>query len=236
LRSEISRYYNSTKPTDFSVIAGILRLSTKYDVGFLRQQATQHLLSVYSATLDGWDQRDSPPMIPVFQGRPFAAVRLAREIDIPIILPAAMYGCARSAIERILDGITLPDGSSIDLDWRDKRSCIIARTRLSDAILMRTFKFLDHHPSGCSTLARCAIGRLKHLRKLQAKFFNTPGPRPLTKRFLKGFEKDVCDCCYTTSHASFVAARQALWDDLPGIFGLPSWQQLRAATDVDIPS
>jgi hypothetical protein len=201
----------------------------------LRQQAAQHLLSVYPATLDGWDKRNSD-LIPAFEGRPFAVVRLAREIDIPILLPAAMYGCVISPIEKILDGATLLDGSSLELDWRDKRSCIIARTRLSNALLTRTFKFLCYPPSDCSTLERCAIGRLKHLRRLQIACFDMPGPHPLTQRFLKRFEKDVCDCCYTVSHASFVAARPALWDDLPGIFGLPSWQELRAATDVDISS
>ena len=186
-------------------------------------------------TLDGWDQRNNA-LISRSRERPWAVVRLARELDIPILLPAAMYSCAASPVELVQDGITLRDGSKIELDWRDKLTCAVARTRLSDAILRRIFKFLlDHHPPGCSNLANCAIGRLKHLRNLQARTLNK-GPRPLVKKFLTGFEKDVCNCCYTTSRASFVAARQALWDDLPGIFGLPSWQELRAATDVDIPS
>ena len=218
------------------MVAGILRLSTKYDVKYLRRQSMQHLLSVYTATLDGWDQRNTD-LIPAFSGRPLAVYCLAREVDIPIILPAALYGCATSAFEILLDGVTLRDDSHIELNWRDKRTCIVARSRLSDVLLGRIFKFLlDHRPPGCSTAANCTAGRMKHLRKLQAKSLTMAGPRPLSKRFLKGFEDDVCDCCYAASQASFVAARRALWDDLPSIFGLPSWQELRAATDVDIPS
>jgi hypothetical protein len=218
------------------VVAGILRLSTKYDVRYLRQRATRHLLNVYSATLDEWDQRNSA-IIPAFSGRPLAVLCLAREVDIPILLPAAMYGCATSAFEILLDGATLRDGSHIELDWRDKRSCIVARSCLSDALLGRIFNFLlCSPPSGCSNWVTCAVGKLKHLRKLQAKSLKMAGLHVLSKRFLNGFEKDVCDSCYSTSHASFVAARRALWDDLPSIFGLPNWQELRAATDVDISS
>jgi hypothetical protein len=232
----ISRYYDITKPADFSVVAGILRLSTKYEVRYLRQRATQHLLSVYSATLDEWDQRKSG-IIPSFSGRPLAVLCLAREVDIPILLPAAMYGCVTSALEILLDGATLHDGSHVELDWRDKRSCIVARSRLSDALLGRIFNFLLWpSPSGCSTAANCTIGRMKHLCRFQTRSLTMGGPRPLSKRFLKGFQDDVCGFCYSTAQTSFVGARRALWDDLPGIFGLPSWQELGAVMHADVES
>ncbi|KAJ7130383.1 hypothetical protein C8R44DRAFT_731912 [Mycena epipterygia] len=87
-------------------LSGILRLSIKYDVDYLRQRCLHHLSDIYPTTLKDWDllgySRDiinfrAPPKVyPVFQ-----VLQLLREIDAPWLVPAIMYlGCS-NPIQRI---------------------------------------------------------------------------------------------------------------------------------------
>jgi hypothetical protein len=170
--------------------------------------------------------RENLNTIEIFPARPFLVLQLANDLDIPAILPAAMYCCACTPnIESLLDGIISIDGSHIELDWKDKRSCLLARQQLYDAQRMRLFESLlvDH---GCGA-HECDSGRLEYMRRLELKNIHTGCPCAFQLKFDTSFVEAVCGECYDRFFSSFLAARQGLWDDLPSLFGLPSWSELR---------
>jgi hypothetical protein len=52
---------------------------------------------------------------------------------------------------------------------------------------------------------------------------------PLARNFAwTQFRDDVCSACYRRCRSNFEEARLALWNALPGIFELPSWDRLEA--------
>ncbi|KAJ6449170.1 hypothetical protein DFH09DRAFT_1386122 [Mycena vulgaris] len=90
--------------TKFDVIVGCLRLSHKYGVDYLRRRALVHLSSGYRTTLAEWDSskydeeatsrlasqvRTWPT--PYDAAHRISVIQLAREVDVPWILPTAFY-------------------------------------------------------------------------------------------------------------------------------------------------
>ncbi|KAL0063923.1 hypothetical protein AAF712_009113 [Marasmius tenuissimus] len=133
----------SIKWTCFSAV---LRLSTKYQVDFLRHRAYKLLSSLYPTTLAKWDARDSTTSLESFEARPFAVYLLAKEADLPSVLPAALYLCADSQdINYILEGLESHDAKHIQLEWQDKKACIRAREALSIALRTQDVR-LSHRP------------------------------------------------------------------------------------------
>ena len=116
---------------DFKVVAGILRLSSKYMVDSLRTKALAHLTEAWPPTLKGWDLREdrartyeqdtghgrgqlypSPivSFIHFFQARRECdrlsvqeVINLAREINAPSLLPAAFYDLSRYHYTQIFE-------------------------------------------------------------------------------------------------------------------------------------
>jgi len=217
-------YYDRTKTKEFSLVASVLRLSSKYNVEYLRERAIAHLTECFPTTLGEWNLRHNANIMETFPARPFLVLQLARKFDIPAMLPAAMYCCACTPdIKSLCDGITSIDGSHIELDWEDKRSCLLARQKLYDAQRIRLFGCLLDLP----TCARCDSGKLEYLRRLEHKSIQSGFPYPFQQKFDLSFDQAVCKECYNRSFSSFSAARQELWDDLPSLFDLPSWAELR---------
>ena len=180
----------------------------------------------YPATLAQWNTRDHANTIELFPAQPFLVFQLAKDLDIPSILPSAMYCCSCTPdIKSLLDGILSVDGSHVDLEWEDKRTCLLARQQLYDAQRVRLFEGLLVH-RGCGA-PECDSGRLEYIRRLELKTIQAGCPCG----FQIGFDTHlfggaVCPECHDVGFESFLSARQGLWDDLPGLFGLPEWAQL----------
>lgn len=210
-------------------------MSTKYDVQYLRQRALRHLTSVFPTTLAEWDQRYNSTL-EVFTERPLLVVLLARETNLSELLPAALFSCSWvTDINDILAGVTSSvDGSHVELCWEDKKACLRARPRLLAVQRTRIFGFLlGNVTTDCQSSGSCDSGRLKWLRHREQKLAGGAIPQhPFVAKFKwDGFGKDVCHSCLTASQSSFDSARQALWDDLPSFFDLPSWDEIRRSVE-----
>ncbi|KAK7062833.1 hypothetical protein VNI00_000328 [Paramarasmius palmivorus] len=227
-----ARYFDVSQPIQWSVLSGILRLSTKYQVDFLRQRTYEVLHRLYPTTLEEWDARDAYVNLETFEARPFAVYLLAKETNLPTLLPAALYLCADSQdINFILDGLDSFDRRHIELDWPDKKACIRARETLSIALRTRLFAFLTGQMDfpGCHRTSVCNNTRWKWLQGVEASL----GSGVFSVSFpWAQYQNGVCDNCHRLSREHYAAERQKLWNELPVLFGLPPWDELRRAVDV----
>ncbi|TDL27772.1 hypothetical protein BD410DRAFT_893958 [Rickenella mellea] len=93
-------------------ILGVLKLATKYDFRKLRRRIIEQYIPAWPDTLMEWDhleqtmstwRRDFNTIAPAYLDEVFpepgGAVRLARECNIPEILPAAFYSLSRISEE-----------------------------------------------------------------------------------------------------------------------------------------
>ncbi|KAJ7213122.1 hypothetical protein GGX14DRAFT_620272 [Mycena pura] len=220
-------YYDPPETKDFLMIAAILRLSTKYNVEFLRRRTLAHIASLYPTTLQEWDQRLDNAM-EVFNARPFAVFLLAKETGHHALLPACMYLCADTVdINDILDGLASIDGKHIELEWVDKRACIRGRQNLLLALRSEVFAFLTNLKiPNCSSPQRCDSAKLHWLQSLEASLGNgCPGIFSIKFPWIS-FRKAVCETCYSASYNNSNKQRQRIWDKLPSYFDMPSWEEL----------
>ncbi|KAJ7057702.1 hypothetical protein C8F01DRAFT_991607 [Mycena amicta] len=221
-------YYNPPETKSFPLIAALLRLSTKYNVDFLRRRALAHISSLYPTTIQDWEQRKDNA-IEVFNARPFAVFLLAKETGHQALLPACMYLCADTVdINDILDGLKSIDGKHIELDWPDKRACIRGRQNLLLALRAEVFGFLTGGLKipNCTSPQRCDSAKLRWLQSLEASLGNgCPGIFSI-KFPWPSFRKAICDTCYTASYTDSMHHRQAIWDNLPQYFDMPPWEEL----------
>ncbi|KAH9941475.1 hypothetical protein B0H21DRAFT_780133 [Amylocystis lapponica] len=98
--------------SDFCVVSGILRLSSKYFVDSLRTKALEHLCDAWPSTLKGWDAREDNARTYEIQHAthrghlypsPIAVINLAREIDAPELLSSAFYDLSRYHYTQIFE-------------------------------------------------------------------------------------------------------------------------------------
>jgi hypothetical protein len=90
----------------------VLRVSNKYFFDHLRERCLIRLNHDWPSTLDGWDRREKEATD--FDGRyhprnfyphPLLVIRLALDLNIPSILPAAYYDLSRYSCSRIMGGV-----------------------------------------------------------------------------------------------------------------------------------
>jgi hypothetical protein len=170
--NETLSYYDVRVTSKFSVVAGILRLSTKYQVPYLRKRAISHLTTMFPSSLqDFQENRNSSPYaakLGHYTGLAMEVVNLAKECRLPMLLPISMYYCAVMRLEHILDGVVMAgdDGASrkIDLDWPEKRAIILGKRALNFTGPHKPLRFPPHFHPSCPTLPNnptasgCTIG------------------------------------------------------------------------------
>src|ERR1700761_2854015 len=167
----MGRYYDPPETKDFLMIAAILRLSTKYNVEFLRRRTLAQIAPLYPTTLPEWNQRQARARdVEVFNARPFAVFLLAKETGNHALLPMCMYFCACTVdINNILDGLKSIDGKHIEFEWVDKRACIRGRQNLILALRSEAFAFLTGNLNipNCSSPQRCDSAKLRRMRSVE---------------------------------------------------------------------
>ncbi|TFK39269.1 hypothetical protein BDQ12DRAFT_698267 [Crucibulum laeve] len=212
--------------TEFDIISGILRLSTKYEVDYLRRRAIRHLDVLYPLTLTAFDRRQETRTTPWKDNTAFEAARLAREADVPWILPAVLYCVCTCPVDDMVDGYLWNDARR-QLNPIDQAACVKALVPLTQADRKDMLSFLTLGAvSGCITPTDCNEARLDALRSL-ADAQDILNPLDSFYHMWELFEDNVCEQCVTKSKAMNGSAREAFWESLPGLFKLPDWRTLK---------
>ncbi|KAJ6453962.1 hypothetical protein C8R45DRAFT_782512, partial [Mycena sanguinolenta] len=126
---------------NFHVVAGILRLSTKYDVEYLRHRALLHLSAALPGSLAEHDSRDRIGPFDAEEEVELPLLILAHELGLTWALPTALYFVSGFTVEHILDGITF-NGRDIELPRSVQRTLSIGRSSLAISQVRHMLKCL----------------------------------------------------------------------------------------------
>ncbi|KAJ7167218.1 hypothetical protein C8R43DRAFT_168929 [Mycena crocata] len=224
-------------PATFSTIAGVLRMSHKYEVDTLRKHALTHVSFFHPTTLGGWEDLtaendilvDSPFSSELFQGGFLSPVILARQLGIEWILPVAFYRLTRYSYDHIISGYR-----GVEVDKEDKISCMRASRQMQAAITsVVDFLWTPLEIDDCASEQQCTRSRVLCRRRVESwRIWPKINLTPLMP--LEIWDEDdwtrleVCDVCLPAMQTAHQAAKQTFWDGLPAMFGLPNWTTLEA--------
>ncbi|KAJ7762633.1 hypothetical protein B0H16DRAFT_1311684 [Mycena metata] len=211
--------------TTFDTIAGIIRLSKKYEVGSLRKRALIHLSSAFPMT------REEFPASPSWTLPPTQWIRvilLAREMSLDWILPTAFYQLLENPTpSQLVDGINI-DGVQFELAPQDRlraieQSIVICR-RASAEIVYSLWG--PAHMVGCyhyntkQRASSCSTGRLESRKVVETRMKENVFPMNLwTAEYFTAM--DVCNGCRYKMQPAHQEAVDVFWAGLPERFGLP---------------
>ncbi|KAJ7106435.1 hypothetical protein C8R43DRAFT_906209, partial [Mycena crocata] len=220
-------YYNFFEAhpasTTFSCVAGILRMSHKYEVDALRKRALTHISSLHPTTLQGWEALGEEDMEP-FGDSFLHHIVLARQLSIDWILPIALYRVTKYSYESQIIG----GNGGFELDREDKINCMVAGRQMETAnTKILDFLWTPEVIDGCQSQRKCTSSRFAQRRRVEG--WRTCSPEESPRMPLDFWKEnswkmlDVCDVCLSAMKITHQAARQAFWDGLPAMFGFQDW-------------
>ncbi|KAJ7491786.1 hypothetical protein B0H11DRAFT_2191238 [Mycena galericulata] len=218
--------YKTCPVSGINELSSVLRLSDKYDVPLLRESMISVLSDIYPSSLDKWLIRrtQTPPGYRATTYDHITVLNIARKLDIRSILPGVMYQVSRRhGLEEILYGV--PGKRYLKIDNKeDRKRCIlaipevmVARRRVYTRYLVRDEEYDD-----CVNEAACDEERL---RWLADDIDNGDASDPFADE-VEWHALDLCSSCPETAQQIYTDDRQSLWDELPTIFDLGSWEEL----------
>ncbi|KAF7359030.1 BTB domain-containing protein [Mycena sanguinolenta] len=232
--------------TRLCTILGCLRLSHKYEVDHLRRRALIHLSSVYRTKLSKAEvvfRNESKERLPsktrswkwtVQDPRSGTAILLviqvAREVNAPWILPHAFYDlatCYYPHCELARDAHI--DDIALYLSPPDQRSFAHGHCQQVISSAANILRFLSHplKIDGCTSLYECLSLRvLATERNRQNLQINAAMPLELWGSDQWKWLDGLCRSCLVVLKKTHADAREAFWDSLPELYGLPSWEEL----------
>ncbi|KAJ7612155.1 hypothetical protein FB45DRAFT_759926 [Roridomyces roridus] len=223
---------------DYYTILACLRLGNKYQVDFLRRRALIHLSSITDTQLKRWDRvsgvysqansRTPPPSSSLSLD---SVASLGREVDALWLLPDAFYNLASRSASGIAEAVLHGDyygGSFYRLSTQDQSAFFVghaAQCNAMDDVL--EFLSLPADIPECVSPESCARERFKAIGASRERI-GTLSSRPLSAWGVCQWDllKDLCPTCCCALETKHRAARRAFWDNLPGIYDLPSWDEL----------
>ncbi|KAF9444700.1 hypothetical protein P691DRAFT_806963 [Macrolepiota fuliginosa MF-IS2] len=213
--------------TQLCIVSGVLRLSTKYDVQFLRRRALQHLAVTFPSTLEAWHQRDKTRTIPPVDNTPFAALQVAREFDLPWIVPSIMYCISSHPLIKSLEG-TEWAGKKLRFSCDDQRVALLGREKL--LMLQNRYSVSLSQPPPESSEDKCTgEGKCASTRQKVPEII-TGWTVACYLDFYREHEYLIDHGFCKNCHVAFTRRQQLLseemWSALPFIFGLEDWVDL----------
>lgn len=156
---------------------------------------------------------------------------LAQGLHLAWAMPVGMYALSRMTIEKILNGYS-GNGTMHRLPPSLQTECLIAHDALMIAQNHETFRFLRSlGVDGCGSDKSCRASRQLILEA----FTGHDRLDPLGYVTQEGWSTiTLCAACRVAGQTEYDTARQTVWDQLPSIFNLPSWEELKSARDADL--
>ncbi|KAJ7221390.1 hypothetical protein GGX14DRAFT_353760 [Mycena pura] len=226
--------------TTFDVVVGCLRLSHKYDVGYLRRRALVHLSSGFRMTLAEVDApcSGSWERLPGSATFSIRAIHVAREVGALWLLPHAFFelsNCfaASSRVGRhIFEGL-VHEGVLITLSEEDQ-NCFFDGHDIQSKVLPLTFlAFLSSATTfgSCTDpLGLCDKIRFTIIHRAARGIIQRPacvtglfGP---PSQWDAPLHEDACSACSASIKGKYQDTRETFWEKLPIIYGLPPWAEL----------
>ncbi|KAJ6519054.1 hypothetical protein C8R45DRAFT_11752 [Mycena sanguinolenta] len=222
--------YDSTfqKVIPLPVLGALIRLGRKYDFKDLLHSAVERVTAEYPETVEKYLAMPGTfQAIEPYKGIDFDMVTLLSENKIFTALPSAYYHAVKTTtLSDLLDGIPKEDGTRASLSEVDRHRCVIGRQTLLFKQFepgyslgwLRKWDFTD-----CTSPAACHSSREINLNDL------TGGYRILAVPLLLRPLVDWGFCAACTRHAdeSLSTGRKKMWKELPEIFDLPPWDELK---------
>ncbi|KAF7370389.1 BTB domain-containing protein [Mycena sanguinolenta] len=214
-----------------AVVGAFIRLGRKYDFKDLLDSAVARIMSEFPATLKEYDtliQLGGCMTIDRHRGWTIDSISLASENNILSALPCAYYRALnQNGLGTLFDGIPRNDGTLASLSSPDLRKCVVAREKLLSKQMQEgyTFGWTREASGDCTELELCRLARERLPRAFSDKpfldAFSTASPDCLAPEY------KLCRACTRHAIESMAAGRRKMWEELPAIFDLPPWGELK---------
>ncbi|KAG2352877.1 hypothetical protein BDR07DRAFT_1312116 [Suillus spraguei] len=240
-------------PNTPSLVKKVLTLANKYGIDHLRDRIVEHVEADWPQSLRQWDLLEAEILamedtwytydeynngpIDNYLPEPASAIRLARECNIPSILPAAFYHLSRLSIK---DNWRNPHTSNMEpevpyrnsfcgnrtADWtilstQDYICLLRGKTKLAsiaDRLFSASHVGNDQHSSNACSLSQ---GRTL-LADMRETCRQSPDILDTLRRFLgrTALKNEVCPACRLYIQMELRRLRHAIWVGIPEYFGL----------------
>jgi hypothetical protein len=206
----------------------------KYNISTLTAEAMERLSYEFPTTLERWDSFDPYSRVELNDQADYVdVVNLAKEIQLPRILPIAFLQCILTddIFECILKGPERQDGSHAVLTREDQNICLLGWENTVIMQAATTFAWRDGTRrfslyTSCTAPGSCASVRTRLSSGLRNAF---PECEPFAV-WEDRWEVGMCVACIVVARESHNRGREEAWAKLPLMFGLPSWKELLAQT------
>ncbi|KAK6996068.1 BTB domain-containing protein [Favolaschia claudopus] len=217
---DTSFFMPAPAPVDLFTALSILRLSHKYDIQHLHRRALDHLV------VDGWyhqtydDFRADNPDVHlrvIAQSSPINALSVisaATEVNALWFLPYAYYCASTFSCNTLLAASTTETQPYV-------QRCLLSHAALLRAtVSANQFLATRCRKEMCRDLLEC------RLSDFFASVIAGSCPNPLADSVVDLKVEGICDSCYENAVIQQHEAVCTFWEDLPQLYGLPSWADL----------
>ncbi|KAJ6582138.1 hypothetical protein B0H19DRAFT_928180 [Mycena capillaripes] len=208
-------------------VLGILHLSHKYDVPYLRRRALEHLVLIYPTCLSEYEARAGNHQM---TGQDFRhrlrTLPTALEVGALWLLPVVYHDLCKAKMKVVAAGSWWKG-----IGEQEHNTCRIGHSEQMQylpQILSFLFVAKDQETE-CEDWARCNLIRLQYLHHHSTVWsFNMSCPLEL---WMENSWSDLeahglCGSCMTEAKGLHAASKQKFWDQLPKMFNLPGWEEL----------
>ncbi|KAJ6590088.1 hypothetical protein DFH09DRAFT_909150 [Mycena vulgaris] len=216
-------------PTDIATAIGVMRLAHKYDVPYLFRRALRHLDSVYPTTLadliGAHIAKTALPHVRFVEGDvidDLVTARAASDVGALWLLPATYYFLCCRNVEDLFSA-----GESWGaLRAGEVRTCLTSQAALVRAT-HRNYRFLRRMPFvHCSSKEICQLEVSRAQDFLEKISDLKVDAHPVGPSFFHHPSVKLCSECRQVAAELINEAQESFWRGLPGIFGLPDWDEL----------
>ncbi|KAF7296530.1 BTB domain-containing protein [Mycena chlorophos] len=208
-------------------VCALLRLSTKYDIPEFRRQWLARLHEELPTTLAEYDSGAGWKYIVVAGDNSHCVlaslIDLAREIGIHSILPLTLYSLVWD------DVLVAPATGTNKLNLSDQAAYLRGQLRLLRLSSTTTMRWLEPEEplvpcATCSSESRPDCSRVvEDFRKRCTSEISAGVFASWTELAVDG----LCDACEEAARTVYEEGRVECWKQLPSIFDLPDWEELK---------
>ncbi|KAJ7163227.1 hypothetical protein C8R46DRAFT_1193735 [Mycena filopes] len=222
------KFFLDARAPTVETLAGILRLSKKYDIPLFRRDCFQRLRMQFPATLAEYDALSGRTLLAEEPNMLIPLVSLAREFDLVSILPLLFYSIVVTESDKYMPKVM----SDMEPGFTpaDRLACLQGYVRLLDLQTGTAMQWIDKDKAyiparSCPRYQHCLLA-LKDI------IYNmSRGQRPeifILRQWIGEWEVGLCDPCRSKARKIFEDARQTCWNELPAVFGLTDWEELKS--------